>query len=511
MKISHAAVGIALLTVFLCMWLFNLKRGAMVDTPQKETRRQIAAGSIGESGIPIEGNGVSRNKKSDARLNDPVFEIHGRVLQNIGRTPVANAKVELFKWRGDLEEFQSRDSQFSGEKGEFRFTNLSIGKYELIVWKTTLPPNLRPSSSEWNPGELGLSRPDYEKALVILDGQTGGKSNEKNILVFEYGRIQGRVVDFLGNPIPEASVSAYSRIAPGRGGYTEGALTDLNGDFSIEGCPPGWVEVSVVLNVKKFPQYKGQLVRSFPPFRFEEKQNVFLGDLKSEIGDSSIVGRVIDQFGSPFTDLEVVCRPIELAYGDSFSTAITDDLGFFEITGIPAGNFVVDLTANAYQVNAPVTELRASFWEYPINVEMLKGEYTVNIGTKILQRPQLFEHTITWTGEGSWGRKKEQYHVKVTTEFDQRIQDLVSDAQSPVLLAKTHRYDWAVSPPWFNSECHISSENSGEEILTLSCLTPHAPVRIKLFNQESGATHSILLKPDSERKGATNFDGTFFR
>lgn len=156
------------------------------------------------------------------------------------------------------------------------------------------------------------------------------------------GRLRGRVVaNDSGTPLRRAQVRISG---PDIGSKT--ALTDAQGRYEFRDLPAGRFNVSVSKSGFVAMQY-GQN-RPFEPGRpieLAEAQVMDKADVSLPRG-SVLAGRVVDEFGEPVADAEVIAMRMQFQNGKrrlmpSGRNAQTNDLGQFRLYGLPPGEYYV--------------------------------------------------------------------------------------------------------------------------------------------------------------------------
>ena len=165
------------------------------------------------------------------------------------------------------------------------------------------------------------------------------------------GRISGTVTDRAGKPVAEASVSA---------GGSE--TTDAAGHFEVKGIAEGMVDVSATTKTQ------GSAI---------EHVNLARGahlEVHLVVVDSSIAGTVRDSHGEPVDAATVYARGKGAATNaSSFET--TDELGHFDLGGMPPGDYelVVERKEEQGRTHAPNAIVRTGQRNVAIVLPELAG------------------------------------------------------------------------------------------------------------------------------------------
>jgi RNA polymerase sigma factor (sigma-70 family) len=254
--------------------------------------------------------GVNADERRDFRLA-PAARVAGRVIAQ-GR-PVSGAEVRLLPVAiGPRDWWEER--AITDQHGDFVLANLPAVDFRLLV------------------RHGGLVTPT--RALVSL--RAGGE--EKVQLVLEPGVVlRGRIRDGSGRPVPRAGVGVIERRDGALDRAAIGTLAesyaDGQGNFQIEGLPPGALEVRPAAS--GYTSHSRQVDLGPQP--------VVSADLLLEPA-SGVVGLVRRADGSPAANVEVRgSSRSEVGGARAGSSARPDAAGRFEMPGLGAGQ--VSLTA----------------------------------------------------------------------------------------------------------------------------------------------------------------------
>lgn len=153
--------------------------------------------------------------------------------------------------------------------------------------------------------------------------------------------LTGRVVGEAGEPIPEISVTAYSRAAGSNPRTPYSASTDEGGNFSFAGLAPGLYQLNVF--------QPGFVIESDPAtgrpnFTYRPGDDAIVRLVRGGV----VTGTVTDQQGQPLVQLNV--RAVRVRDLDGAAPEIpfpfaledrTDDRGVYRIYGLRPGLYVV--------------------------------------------------------------------------------------------------------------------------------------------------------------------------
>ena len=156
--------------------------------------------------------------------------VRGRVLAADTHEPIRKARVELIAATGDR-----RDPVYSDNDGRYAFTAVPAGRYSVSAWKSGYALTTFGARTLWEP------------AAPIALGQAQSIDG-LDVLLVKGAAISGRVVDDLGEPLPDMQVSV-GRVVPGDGRLVFQMVglatnTDDRGEYRIGGLPPGTFVVS---------------------------------------------------------------------------------------------------------------------------------------------------------------------------------------------------------------------------------------------------------------------------
>lgn len=152
-------------------------------------------------------------------------------------------------------------------------------------------------------------------------------------------RIQGRLVDVTGNPIPGLDLAVVSGQALGR---TLATATDADGYFELENVPSG--HLTFRASAPEPFDLGGVLVRpDSPPSELL---------LRADWGEQTLRGRVLDAGGRPLRGAEVELSWSHVGEGSggrSVRSAVTDAGGSFEFRRLGTGIHQVEVRAAGHR------------------------------------------------------------------------------------------------------------------------------------------------------------------
>jgi hypothetical protein len=267
----------------------------------------------------------------------PEVELVGKVLSPDGQ-PVPGAHIRLLTGRaGESVLFPTDDAFTSDDAGEFRFHAPEGAQVEARhPAYTSARGEVTPSVALSRRLELTLGK----RTVATDDGGTRPTGTE---------RIAGRVVDSRSAPVAGALVSvrtaarAYPTVFGDFMGYE--ALTDAEGNFTVEGLDPGTYDITA-------------RQMGLAPARLTD---VAAGRRELTLTLSpgtKLVGSVKDgASGAPVASFTVgVMLRIGPLQRESFTQlSFIEPGGRYELAGVPAGSYVVQVVAPGYApAEAPV-------------------------------------------------------------------------------------------------------------------------------------------------------------
>jgi hypothetical protein len=180
-------------------------------------------------------------------LREGTAEIHGRVLDDLSKRPVADLEVLLFEvGAGGVRGAGPRPRRavtHTDAAGRFSVSKIGAGSYQIrVTGKTHLPICFGGSREE----------PERCERIHVDDDRI-----EREVVIFARPAaiIRGRVVDHDGRPVPGASVSTMGSVAG-----LNLANSDADGRFEIGANRPG----DAIL-MADFPVTSGAIARAFYP------------------------------------------------------------------------------------------------------------------------------------------------------------------------------------------------------------------------------------------------------
>ncbi len=339
-------------------------------------------GPLGRGGQPPFPGGRGR-LGMPPRDNVPVAtgtaKITGRVIAADTGTPVRRAQIRITSTEARLNRVVTTDGD-----GRYELPNLPAGRYRVFV-----------ARAGYVSLEYGQARPfESGKPLDLANGQVMER------LDFSLPRgsvITGRITDEFGDPMTDVQVQAmrYQFVNGERQLANAGraAQTDDLGQYRIFGLMPG--EYIVRASLRQNPAgnsaaepdpmgYPGTYYPGVLDVTQAASVTVTLGQEMNAVAFplvparlSRISGTVTSSGGQPLTDANVVLRPrganglvaLRAAIAGGGNTRVRAD-GRFELTGVPPGDYVLDVQQRPQNARNPqdINLAQLEFASMPLSV-----------------------------------------------------------------------------------------------------------------------------------------------
>ena len=299
--------------------------------------------------------------------------VFGIVTEQGGNAPIEGVKVSLYPAaRGNAMAASQIQTQATDAQGRYRFDAVALGRYVAIGAKSGwYPPILEPGANPtrgWRPDRM-ITPPDL---TVVMTAE--GNEFERNLEMARGLPVRGRVVDATGQGVARAEILArgygLGQLAWGWGIQANSqaslARSADDGAFEIPGLPP---QGAWVLYARK-KGYAGDYAEAFA---LREDTGVPSIELKLLPG-AVLRGRVVGLQGEDLGPAQVGFwgNNAELAADRSFKKLAPD--GTFELTGLPPGNWTINLWMNGRQgTQKQITDLKAGEVREGIELEMAAG------------------------------------------------------------------------------------------------------------------------------------------
>ena len=268
------------------------------------------------------------------------------------------------------------------DDGSYRVTGLRTGTYFLIAGaEGYFPQYYHFAYSAWEAIPVEVAAGEITSEIhFFLEPSVSGSGSMSGVVLSETTQ----------EPIPGAYVQAYSRGNPfgnasvrvnDDGSYT---LTDLRpGDYYVTAYAEGYFSQTYGLD---------PATGAGSPVRVENDAETTGIDFALNEG-GTITGRVVDGDGNPMANVSIEAYPayddpynetgdslyIDPDYGYSYGWAATDDDGFFRVTGLYTGRFIVSAYASTGTYSLISFYDNVYQYEEATPVEVILGEETSNI------------------------------------------------------------------------------------------------------------------------------------
>jgi protocatechuate 3,4-dioxygenase beta subunit len=273
--------------------------------------------------------------------------ITGTVKQEGNEKSISNAVISIIS----LDHPWLYVYTISDDQGVYHLTGLKSGTYYVSVWAEGYLGEFYDNAKTW----------DEATALVVTE------SNEitgVDFLLNPCGSISGYVRDKDGNPVTEASITAYTIfpdsgiiIDPGSGGKSGFGATspDADGRYVINDLGTGQYYVMV----ETWNEWTHQLIyypnaateaeaELVPVVEGQQTQGIDF-QITIEKPHGVIFGRVVDANGNPLPDVyvQVQSNYYDPYYKPFWAEVVTDKDGNYRIEGLINGSYLVSAYANA--------------------------------------------------------------------------------------------------------------------------------------------------------------------
>lgn len=288
-------------------------------------------------------------KPQEKQSKAPGFELgpedtlQGRVLDAVTRDPIANAKVELFKFKFKPQP-RNKTGRIRIEFDEETLTSVRTGDDGSFSFSDEVAEQL--------PGfAMRVRTPGY--VTIIKDSVGAGMVVD--FLLEKSAVIRGQVVDQrTGNPVAEATVEGnIKRDTSDMHLYTRWrgiAKTDSNGRFELNDVPSGSFNLLI-----EHPDFEQAFYGQDGSLSVERSGS--FEDIFRVVPGLTLDGKVVNAVtGKPIPSAKVSIK--ELSFMESFR-AYTGRFGKFKLRGVKRGTPEIEIIAEGYtktNVRLPLTE-----------------------------------------------------------------------------------------------------------------------------------------------------------
>ncbi len=309
--------------------------------------------------------------------------VRGRVVDPHGN-PVAQARVVA----GDR--WVETAPVSVDERGAFAF-ELPLGRYGIKVDGASLPPlYVPPHVQDRFPPHFMGTPPGLFAALAVLERP--GDTVDVLLTVNFRNVVSGYVFDSAGNPVEDVNVR-FQNLQAGYQGVHFDDLTDSSGYYQFDAVHPGRYRPEISMGRDH------RLAAISRPFLVDvdigpaplQMAPIILG-----VGPKTLTGRVVDQDGEPFPDLNVMVFVKEflpegaIPYGMGAKLALvsTDVAGRWTATGIPSVRVGIQVSPDGARPGRD-DRLLARFVPQ-ITLDLKRLPDAVDTGTQVAERSRPF-------------------------------------------------------------------------------------------------------------------------
>jgi RNA polymerase sigma-70 factor (ECF subfamily) len=185
--------------------------------------------------------------------------------------------------------------------------------------------------------------PDYGGTDIVV--RPDAVQHGLELMVYRPGAVRGTVRSVDGTTIANTPVRLRG-FDTGFVNMVVDGTTDEHGDFEVDDVWPGNYEVVVYGN----GQGGRALTQSSFPIVGVVSEGVHHVDVWLGEGTAQVSGIVLDEFGAPFANLQVLVYRSGSSWGDRIGLVTTDAAGRFTVAGIPPGSFSLTVGHGAFRV-----------------------------------------------------------------------------------------------------------------------------------------------------------------
>jgi len=436
-----------------------------------------AAASGATSGAAQAAQGAAPADRS-CRLLGSVVDERGEGVPGV-ELVLFDPEVRADAWSARSGKTRGFPRTTSAEAGRYAFAGLDPGSHwRLEVSQGSLPPGyLVPWRGRWPLAE-GASEPPfgYDSGLVDLPQPAG--SLEYDVRLFRAATVTGVVVDGSGAPMPFVTVEFRTWGEIPRAGVKSSTRTDESGRY-VARLHPGQYRRRLFVNRERYPPDRVALP---VPVHFEvlEGERLDLGVAVVGAAGIEVIGRIVDQWGEPVADLDVLGYYAgdvpeggpPPAWSDYLCRVPSGIDGRFRLHGLAAGKVRVIAGPEDYALGREIGEHRLAAFADTIELELQEGEEPRDLGdlTVRVSRP------FTLRGAVVFPRSARGEEVLVRFDF------LEGERELP---ERRHEYYRKSVPQSFE----LSHE---ENLFEWKCECPFPPVLLRVLRR--GSEGSVELR-----------------
>jgi hypothetical protein len=318
---------------------------------------------------------VARDRPATAAVAGGTGSLSGRVVSAEG-SPVRRAQLQLSSADAPVRKNATTDND-----GRYTFTELPAGRYTI-------------RASKGGYIQIAFGQTTFNQAVAPIILGDGESLSGLNIVLPRGSAVTGRVTDEFGDPVLQAQVQAMRVQFQPNGERRlvqsgQQAATDDLGQFRLYGLTPGEYVVSASARPMFGPAVMNRAEPETPeegfaptfypgttnpaeaqplPVGMGQELNVQIQLIVSRL--SRITGVIVDSQGRPANQgTPVMFRPAAgIGGGVGGRPAMVSADGSFSITGVPAGDYVLEIRPRPGPREAPGAVTSNEFAFVPISV-----------------------------------------------------------------------------------------------------------------------------------------------
>lgn len=287
------------------------------------------------------------------------------------------------------------------EGNQMQFTvELPAGKeYGFMVDPDSLPNDLMPPLAKSRvTGLMAVQLPKnhpsfYIKSTVKLKP---GAQQRMDLDVSTPAKASGRVLNPIGEPVSKVLVRLTHHGAIS-GLLNEEDRSNFRGEFVIPEIFPGKYKVSIYTDPEFAPVEASWNPPAIEDITILPGQEYDFGDIYLGLGHKTVVGRIVNQDGTPFPGLPILCKVDEAGpdgtvsrYGQELTRVVTDAEGRFELKHLDSVPVSISITSDFYPGQA-MGKGKPAMWEYPVKLDLSNGPGLVDVGEFVVHESRPFE------------------------------------------------------------------------------------------------------------------------